>query len=149
MSKRGTPWKQVAGDVNPLLFGGIFTREKPDSQWPDMIALFPNVEDPKRKVEVTYWRDKNDYSKGLISYYRWFPAKIEVQRIDTAYQDPLNESWVNWEDVLRHTEETREPKDIPAWERVRYVGEYYGWANFGDEEYFTEGELRKMLKLKN
>jgi hypothetical protein len=142
---RKAQWQQNNGDRDAITFGGTFIRDTaPDMKGGELFVIQGiDFEAEKRTVEVT--RSKKKGVHGLDScvfYTLTLPEKIETYRLDIDWYDPLNESWVKWEDVLSHSGETREPKDILPWERIKMVADYYGWANFGEPTYLLPSEIR-------
>jgi hypothetical protein len=37
---------------------------------------------------------------------------------------------------------TGDVASLEPWERIQMVADYYGWANFGEYDELTEGEIR-------
>lgn len=137
-------WEWVGGDVDFITFGGYVINHNTNDLW---YIEGMDFNEPTREIEVSYWRDKNDYSKGLISYKRTVPAQILVYRACLEFDDPLNYGWVEWDKVLSCMGESQEPKDIPVWQRIMYAAEYYGWDNFDSYPVpFNEGLLRKIFR---
>lgn len=133
-------WELVMGDRDPVTFGGWLINHRTGDLW---CIDGVNFEEPTRKQNVFY-RDKND---KWVDYNRTVPNRIEVRRVNIEHSDPLNDSWVKWEDVLRHNGQFDNVDSMEPWERIVHVADYYGIANFDDYPVeFTEGQLRKLLR---
>lgn len=137
-------WEQVGGDYgDPIVFGGYFINHKTNELWYVKGIDFYKEPDDDPEPNV-YFRNKNG---TRVEYYRKPPDTILVYRASLTYDDPLDNGWVKWDEVLRHSGEQREPKDIPIHERIRIAADYYGWANFDDYPIeLTEAVLRKKFK---
>lgn len=147
--KRGSAWRQVAGDYgNPLLFGGTFIRDDPGSAYCDLYIIEgSDLSEETHKVEVMRAKKKGVLGPDAYVFYKLtVPAPLTVYRIDSKYSDPLNASWVKWADVMRCLGDTRKPAELEPWQRIMLVGDYYGYANFGEPDELRTCDVARTLR---
>lgn len=118
---------QVSGDVDALLFGGVFQ----NTYTGDYIKVIG----PDMSADHKEDRDK-----------------CEVYYLSPVYDDPLNASWVDWDKVLDFTgdkvaEQTGKERaaTLTVLERIEAVADYYGWSNHGEPAMVTAGFIRRHI----